>query len=161
MAGLVRDEPCLETALHHNKEMASVTSESELLDCFRKIDRREVELSPDLALPLTVDDVFAWTVGPRAFLLLRNGPNDRPRGIVFGRNPGVMPTIIAMCDWCHSVRGHGAIKLMSVSIDKHRTIGVYLCSDLGCMARARELPTPNSASRTLTRIREFASRCVF
>jgi hypothetical protein len=141
--------------------MVAVTCEAELLDCFRRIDRREVELSADLKLPLEVDDVFAWIVGPRAFLLLRDRPDDRPRGIVFNRSAGVMPHIVAMCNWCHSVRGHGAIRLMSASVDRRRTIGVFVCGDLSCMVRARESPNPRGAGQTLRRIREFANRCLF
>jgi hypothetical protein len=141
--------------------MVVVTSEAELLACFRKIDQREVELSPELALPLEVEDVFAWTVGPRAFMLLRDRPDARVRGIVFHRSPGVMDHIVAMCEWCHLVRGHGSIKLMSAQADKRRSVGIYICSDLGCLARARELPGRDSAGRTLRRISDFANRCLF
>jgi hypothetical protein len=141
--------------------MAAVTSESELLSCFRRIDQGEVELPPGLALPFEFDDLFAWTVGPRAFLLFRDRRDAPPRGIVFHRDSGLMPQIVAMCEWCHSMRGHGAIKLMSVSADKRRSVGIYVCSDLGCLARARELFDEAGASRTLRRIREFAHRCLF
>jgi hypothetical protein len=141
--------------------MMAVTCESELLGCFRKIDQREVELSADLTLPLEVEDVFAWTVGPRAFLLFRDRPGARPRGIVFQRSSSVMPHIVAMCEWCHSVRGNGAVQLMSVSADERRSVGVYICSDLGCLARARELPDPAGPSRTLRRISDFANRRLF
>ena len=132
--------------------MVSLTCESELLGCFRKIDQREVELPADLTLPIEVEDAFAWTVGPRAFLLFRDRPDARPRGIVFHRAPGVVPHVVAMCDWCHSIRGHGAVKLMSASADRRRTVGVYLCDDLGCVARD---------SRSLRRIGDFANRCLF
>ena len=135
--------------------MVTLTSEAELLDCFRKIDRREVELAEDLTLPLEIEEAFAWTVGPRAFLLFRDRPDAPLRGIVFHRSPGVMQHIVAMCEWCHSVRGHGAIKLMTARADKRRTVGVYICSGLGCVARARELPSPTGASRALGRMQRL------
>ena len=140
--------------------MDAVTSEAELLDCFRRIDRRDVELAPELTLPLRVDDVFAWTVGPRAFLLYRDGGDAPLRGLVFARNAGMSASIIAMCRWCHSVRGQGAIKLMSVSVDRRHSVGVYVCSDLGCLGRAREFASAHGVKQTLRRIRDFAHRCL-
>ncbi len=140
--------------------MVTVTSEAELLDCFRRIDRRDVELAPDLRLPLRVYDVLAWTVGPRAFLLFADGAAKQPRGLVFARCSGGSASIMAMCRWCHSVRGQGAIKLMSVSIDRGHSVGVYVCSDLGCLDRAREFPTARGERQTLRRIRAFADRCL-
>ena len=151
--------------------MHTVSTEDELLRCFREIDRSEVELSPDLALPLAVDDVVAWAVGPRAFLVFRDRPGARPRGIVFHRNSGSVPDVAAMCEWCHAVRGHGGVKLLSVSTDERHRVGLYLCSDLGCVARARQTPGPDDvpdrldgnerARRTVRRIAEFASRRLF
>ena len=151
--------------------MHIVTTEDELLRCFREIDRSEVELSPDLALPLAVDDVVAWAVGPRAFLVFRDRPGARPRGIVFHRNAGSVPDVAAMCEWCHAVRGHGGVKLLSVRTDERHRVGLYLCSDLGCVARARQTPGPDDvperldggerARRAVRRIAEFASRRLF
>ncbi len=149
----------------------SVTSEAELLRCFREIDRGEVELAPALAFPLPCDDALAWTVGPRAFLLFRERPGAPPRGIVFHRNAGAIPDVAAMCEWCHAVRGHGGVTLMSCRADQRRRVGLYLCGDLGCIARARELPGPDDVNdrvqgdervrRTLRRISEFAGRRLF
>jgi hypothetical protein len=151
--------------------MMTIGTELELKRCFREIDRDQVELSPEQAFPLALDDVLAWAVGPRAFLLFRDRPEARPRGIVFHRNSGAMPDVVAMCEWCHAVRGHGGVKLMSVATDDRRRVGLYLCSDLGCVARAHEAPSPDDlregldagerAERTLRRIAEFAARRVF
>lgn len=159
--------------------MKIVTSESELVGCFREIDRADVLFAPELAFPLVVDDVVAWAVGPRAFLLfvdpIVEGRADRPpRGIVFHRNAGAIPDVAAMCEWCHAVRGHGGVKLMSVASGERRSLGLYLCSDLGCVARARALPglddpphldgdarVGERAGRTLQRIFDFAARRLF
>jgi hypothetical protein len=151
--------------------MSTVTSEAELLGCFREIDRGDVELSPELAFPLALEDALAWAVGPRAYLLFRDRPNGRPRGIVFHRNSSAVPDAAAMCEWCHAVRAHGGVKLMSVCSDERHRIGLYLCSDLGCVGRAQEVPSPDDlperlpaaerAQRTLRRIADFASRRLF
>ncbi|HEX9101840.1 MAG TPA: FBP domain-containing protein, partial [Polyangia bacterium] len=129
--------------------MSLIATEEELLRCFREIDRHEVELAPDVALPLDVDDVAAWAVGPRAFLVFRDRPGARPRGIVFHRNSGSAPDVAAMCEWCHAVRGHGGVKLLSVRTDERRRVGLYLCSDLGCVGRARQLPGPDDIPERL------------
>ena len=115
--------------------MTTVTSEAELQSFFRDLDRDEVELAPELTLPFAIDDARAWAVGPRVFLLFCDRPGARPRGIVFHRNSGGIPDVVAMCDWCHAIRGHGAVKLMTVRADERRRVGMFLCSDLGCGAR--------------------------
>ena len=151
--------------------MNLVASETELRQCFRDIDRDDVELSDDLRFPLAIDDAVAWAIGPRAYLVFRDRPDARPRGLVFHRNSGSMPDVAAMCEWCHAVRGHGAVKLMSVCAGDRRRLGLYLCSDLGCVARVREMPSPDDlrerfdaderSRRTLRRIADFAARRLF
>jgi len=146
--------------------MSVVRSESHLLRCFRAIDRAEVE-TPKVAFPIEVNDVFTWSDGPRSFLLFCAKPDDEPRGIVFHRSTGATPDVAAMCEWCHAVRAYGGVKLLSVSTDERHRIGLYLCSGLACMERARQTPGPDDivdgatteqrASRTLARIARFVS----
>jgi hypothetical protein len=130
--------------------MGTFPSEAELLRCFREIDRGEVELSPDFTFPLVADDALVWAAGPRVFVVYRDRPGGKPRGIVFHRNPGASPDAAAMCEFCHVVRGHGGVKLLSVRTDERRRVGLYLCSDLGCVTR-----------HSLRRISTFASRTIF
>src|SRR6478752_1922018 len=106
----------------HNIRMSTLNDESELLACFRELDRGDVELAPELSFPLSVADALAWAVGPRAFVLLRPRPNAKPFGIVFHRNSGGLPDVAAMCEWCHAVRRHGGVKLMSVRADDRRRV---------------------------------------
>jgi hypothetical protein len=150
--------------------MSVVTSESDLVSCFRKLDRRDVELSPDVCFPLAFGEAFAWAVGPRAFLVFRDRPDKPLRGIVFHRTSGDLPDVAAMCEWCHTVRGHGGVKLLSARASDRRRIGLYLCSDLGCVTRVGDLSTdeltegPEAgrlAQRALRRIADFAARRLF
>ena len=127
--------------------MSTFVTEADLVRCFREIDRGEVELSPDFAFPLPLDETLVWTAGPRAFLVYRE--HGKARGIVFHRNPGGSPEAAAMCEGCHVVRAHGGVKLMSVRSDERRSVGVYLCSDLSC------------ARHAMRRIAAFAGRTIF
>jgi hypothetical protein len=151
--------------------MDTVLTEPELLGCFREIDRPEVTLAPELTFPLPLGDALIWTMGPRVFVVLRQRPNARPLGIVFHRNTGGLPDVAAMCEWCHAVRRNAGVTLMSVRADERRRVGLYLCRDIGCLARAHELPAPEDvndrvdgderARRTLRRMLDFATRRVF
>jgi hypothetical protein len=151
--------------------MVTLSSEPELLRCFREIDQADVELAPDQAFPLAVGDALGWAVGPRAYLLFRDRPGAPLRGLVFHRNGGGLPDVVAMCEWCHAVRGHGRVQLLSVRAGERRRVGLYLCRDLGCVARSREVPGTDDvpegldgderARRTLRRICEFAGRRLF
>ena len=125
-------------------------SEEELASAFREIDRGEILLAPELQFPLSFDEALTWAVGPRVFLVFRDRAGGRPRGVVFYRNSGGLPDAAAMCHWCHVVRGHGAVKLMSVRSDERRRVGLYLCSDLSCAVQGR-----------LPRIYELAARRLF
>jgi hypothetical protein len=150
--------------------MSLLTSETELRSWFREIDRDAVDLPDGLRFPLRVDEGLTWVVGPRAYLLL-DSERGRGRGIVFHRGTEALPQVAAMCEWCHAVRAHARIRLMSVRADERRRLGLYLCSDLGCLTRGTELPEPDDLRerveadeqrrRTLSRIRDFASRRLF
>jgi hypothetical protein len=138
--------------------MATLATEAELLSCFRRIDRGHVALAPDLKLPIRVHDLFAWRIGPRAFLLYRALADGSTRGLVFQRSPGIANAVSVMCEWCHFARGAGAIKLMSVAADKHCSLGIYVCSDLGCLTRTRDFLAPADVDRTLRRVHDFVAR---
>ena len=139
--------------------MHDVRSEAALLTCFREIDQPDVLLAPDFAFPLQFESAFAWTVGPRAYLLFRDRPDRPTRGIVFHRSGGIREDVVAMCDWCHRMRGQGNVRLMSARAGERRRVGLYLCSDLSCVAQAAELV--NDPAELYRRIGEFASRRLF
>jgi FBP C-terminal treble-clef zinc-finger len=148
--------------------MAVITTEHQLARCFRAIDRPEVEITPALHFPLDVKDVVTWSSGPRTFLLFCNDASAAPRGIVFHRSTAPTPDVAAMCEWCYSVRAHGGVKLLSFATDARHSAGLYLCSGLGCLDRARQMPGRDDlpegldgaarTRRTLARIAAFAAR---
>jgi hypothetical protein len=128
--------------------MATLTSEHELARCFRAIDRAEVDVTAAVHFPLTVSDVFTWSSGPRTFLLYSDDAHTSPRGIVFHRSTAPTPDVAAMCEWCYAVRAHGGVKLLTFATDARHSAGLYLCSGLGCLDRARQTPgkdAPRSA----------------
>jgi hypothetical protein len=148
--------------------MQAFNSEADLLGAFRELDRNEVELPSDVEFPLHTGDLYTWAIGPRAFLVFREHSDAPPKGIVFHRNSGAMPDVAAMCEWCFSVRGHGAVKLLTAQTDRRRSVGLFLCSDLSCLRKVHEVPGPDDlherlnahdrASRTLARIATFANK---
>jgi hypothetical protein len=158
-------------AWRHNQAMSAVTTEAELHLLFRETDRDEVELAPDLALPLTVDSARTWSVGPRVYLVFRERPGARLRGVVFHRNSSALPDAVAMCEWCHAVRGNGRVKLLTCKTDDRRRLGLYLCSDLACVEPSRDQRGPDDipdgldsaerARRALSRAAELAARRLF
>jgi hypothetical protein len=146
-------------------ELATAT---EALRCFRPIDRDDVEGLEKLPFPLRVDDCYAWTSGPRSYLVFCASPEEPARGIVFHRSTQALPDVASMCEWCHVVRAHGGVKLLSAYTDARHSVGLWLCSDLGCLRRARELPGPDDIResgdtddrirRIVRRIADFAAR---
>ncbi|MEO6954735.1 MAG: FBP domain-containing protein [Polyangia bacterium] len=148
--------------------MTAIASERQLVRCFREIDQAEVALPKQVQYPLDVTDVFAWSEGPRTFLLFRATADGLPRGVVFHRSTGATPDVAAMCEWCYAVRSHGGVKLLTVSTDDRHRVGLYLCSGLSCLDHARKPPGPDDIQegldseqrvrRTLARIVSFAER---
>lgn len=113
--------------------MFELTTEAALLSTFRPVDRRRVELSPDLQFPLVVNDYVTWPFGKRLFLVFAL-PGAAPRGILFeSEEPG--PPVSHMCDWCHQVGLGARVGLLTARRDRERTAGVMVCSDLGCRDR--------------------------
>lgn len=148
--------------------MSSVRTEAELLQCFREIDRADVDAHA-IVLPPDSAPVVTWSSGTHAYLLLRDRADATPKGIVFHRNNGQAPTVPTMCQWCHRVRSNGGVKLLSVRSSDRRWVGQYLCSDLDCLRDdpagpndLREtLDTEARSARTIERIRSFAARRIF
>jgi hypothetical protein len=146
----------------------TIRTERELYGCFREIDQAEIEAPLERGLPLEVEDVLVWNAGPRAFLIFRDRPGGTIRGIVFHRNGGALPDAVAMCEWCHAVRGHGQVKLLSVATDARHRVGLYLCADLDCLDRLEAPPGPDDLRegldararrrRIVERIASFARR---
>jgi hypothetical protein len=114
-----------------------LTNEAELAQCFRSIDRAEVE-APSEGFPVQVAPVRTWSAGPRTYLLFVDRPGTRPRGVVFRRSTEPVPGVAAMCEWCHAVLDQGGVKLLTAAVSERRSVGVYLCAGLECVTGAPE-----------------------
>jgi hypothetical protein len=113
--------------------MFKLTTEAALLATFRYGDRRRVELSRDVTLPIVVNDYLTWVFGKRVFLVFAL-PGDGPRGIVFDSS-GAGPPVPHMCDWCQQVGLGARVGLLTARRDRERTAGILVCADLGCRDR--------------------------
>lgn len=113
--------------------MFKLNHEAALRGAFRPIDRRHVEITRDVVLPAVVKDYFTWTFGRRVFLVF--APlGEAPRGIVFEADAGE-PLVPHMCNWCQQVGLGARVGLLTARRDRTRTVGVLVCSDLGCRDR--------------------------
>jgi hypothetical protein len=118
--------------------MFKLDSEKALLDAFRPRDRKLVELSRDVKLPLFVRHYLAWShpAGGRMFLVFAV-PNGLPTGIVFDTN-GAGPAVTHMCNWCHCSGLGSTVGILTARRSGKRSVGVFVCADLGCQARLED-----------------------
>lgn len=136
---------------------AHIATREELIACFRRIDRRDVELGDDLRFPLRLGRVVTWTYGSRAFLVLRDPDTGARLGVVFRRTAVAGAPVASMCAWCHRVRTRAEVQLLSIRITARRTIGQYLCSDLSCFS-AGEASAFEPSDAALVRIERAVGR---
>lgn len=111
-----------------------ISSEEELIKCFREKERDKIILPKDFDFPIDVRYYMSWTESSGSYTyLIFKGPNwDSPRGLVFRRGSSDMGTS-GMCDWCHSYGGSDQLGLLTVRLDAKTTIGQYLCLNLDCL----------------------------
>src|SRR4051812_1238764 len=121
--------------------MFKVSSESELLESFRELDRAEIRLPESLKYPLFVTDYLTWLEpsGHRTYLLFKMLPDRPPVGIVFRRNASA-GSVATMCEWCQSTRSGSNVSLLTATASSNRTVGIHLCNDLSCRDKALAAP---------------------
>lgn len=141
------------------------------MQTFRPIDQDEVQLPSEMTFPLLVRDYLAWVEpsGHRTYLVFADGA--KARGIVFRRSHQSADAPAAMCDWCHSVRGRGAVGLLTATVSKTNRIGLTLCRDLSCKEKLEKPPGVNDVfesvdvgekkQRLVERMSHFARRNLF
>lgn len=119
--------------------MFKLDSEEALLATFRPRDRKSVELSPDVALPVLVRDYLAWShpAGGRVYLVF-SVPGGAPTGIVFDTHGGGGPSVPHMCEWCHSSGMGTQIGLLTAYLNAKKRVGVHVCSDLSCKQKLQD-----------------------
>jgi hypothetical protein len=139
--------------------MFKIESADELRECFRPLDRGEVELSPSLRFPLIVRDYLAWTEpsGHRVYLVFSEETRRPPLGIVFRRDQDSTGAPPSMCEFCHSVRSGNGVSLLTAAASDRRRVGIPLCRNLECHEKVEGLPGADDLPGT-PRGRELARR---
>ena len=153
--------------------MIRISSEQELRDAFRPIDRDTLTLPPGAHFPSLLRSYQAWLdpTGIRVFLLMEDAATRRPLGIAFRRDPSSGASGPRMCDWCHSVRGADQVTLLTARVSPHRVVGLILCANLSCrenvagLPGANDIPDPSGGRARLARVNErmlrFARQSLF
>lgn len=117
--------------------MFKLPNEASLLATFRPGDRKHVEITRDVPLPLVVNDYLTWSHGKLSFLVFAV-PGRSPRGIVFEGPTGGAP-VPQMCNWCHQVGPGYRVGLLTARRDERSTVGVIVCTDLKCRERLEDV----------------------
>jgi hypothetical protein len=153
--------------------MLRITSEAQLLQTFREIDRDEVQLPSTLKFPLAVKNFTSWIEpsGHRVYLVFERESQGEAVGVVFQRTRGNSEAAPAMCQWCNAVRGGSGVSLLTASVDKNHRIGIHLCSDLKCGEHENGTPSVHDLRESLSktekllrlvgRMNEFAKKNLF
>ncbi len=119
--------------------MFMLDSEEALLSAFRPKDRKVVELTPEVKLPMFVRDYLAWRhpAGGRVYLVF-SVPGGVPTGIVFDTNGGAGPSVPHMCEWCHCPGMGTHVGLLTATVNSKKRVGVHICSDLSCQQKLED-----------------------
>jgi hypothetical protein len=118
--------------------MFKLDSEKALLDAFRPRDRKLVELSRDVKVPVFVRHYLAWPhpAGGRVYLVFAVA-DGLPTGVVFDTH-GAGPAVSHLCNWCHGSGLGSTVGLLTARRSATRSVGVFVCSDLGCQQRLED-----------------------
>lgn len=127
--------------------MFKLDSEEALLEAFRPKDRKLVELSREVKVPVFVRHYLAWThpAGGRVYLVFAV-PEGPPTGIVFATH-GDGPAVPHLCHWCRCTGPGTQVGLLTARFNSKRIVGVHVCSDLGCQGRLED--EANRAGRSV------------
>ena len=137
--------------------MFKLDSEKTLLSAFRPKDRKVVELTKEVRLPLVVPHYLAWAhpAGGKIFLVFAV-PGGAPTGIAFNTN-GDGHAVPHMCDWCRSSGTGKDVSMLTTYATSRRVIGVQVCTDLSC-ARKLEDEADRSGVSVLPAMEQLVAR---
>ncbi len=145
--------------------MFKLANDRALLRTFRPLDRKQVEITREVSLPLRVTDYLTWNHGRRVFLVFAAASGE-PKGIVLQADSGG-PLVPHMCEWCHAVAPGTRVGMLTARRDRRSTIGILVCSDLGCRERIEDAADRAGANvhpameKLLHRMDRFAARLDF
>ncbi len=117
--------------------MFKLPNEASLLATFRPGDRKHVQITRDVPLPLVVNHYLAWSYGKLSFLVFAAAGRS-PRGIVFEGSSGGA-AVPQMCNWCHQLAPGNRVDLLTARRDARSTVGVIVCADLKCCERLEDM----------------------
>ncbi len=118
----------------------SISSEEELINCFRLRDQKKLILPDNMDYLFNVRSYFTWKEpsGVYTYLLFKMPNWDMPKGVAFKRtHSGGEPTG-GLCNWCHSYGSSEDIGLLSVAMSTNVSNSYLLCQDLRCIERIED-----------------------
>lgn len=126
-------KPSLPTTLHHNHKFR-LSTEPEILKCFRAKDQELVIFPRPMDYPFDVQYYFSWSEasGNYTYLIYKHPTWDKPMGMVLRRVNSALTTANT-CDWCHSYGNSNDVGMLKVRITEDVTMGQYLCLNLDCL----------------------------
>ncbi|MBM4379580.1 MAG: FBP domain-containing protein [Deltaproteobacteria bacterium] len=146
--------------------MFRIGSEEALLEAFRPKDRKQVTVPREMKFPLIAQHYHAWAhpAGGRVFLVfaVKGGV---PTGIAFDVDGGIA-AVPKMCDWCHCGRLGNQVGLLSARLNAKKTVGVHVCTDLGCKQKLEDAANRGGSSplpgieRLVARMGRFAEEAL-
>jgi hypothetical protein len=147
--------------------MFKLETEDALLQAFRPKDRKLVQVTPEVTLPMFVRDYLAWThpAGGYVFLVFAI-PGGAPTGIVFESNGGGVPTMPQLCDWCHTSGVGSQVGLLTARVTAKTRSGVHVCTDLSCKQKLEDAANRSGRSvlpqmeKLIERMGRFASEAL-
>lgn len=122
------------------EHLFSISSEEELVQCFRTRDQKKLVLPANLKFPFTVQSYFTWkeSSGVYTYLVCKMPTWDLPRGVAFKRTPPSGEPTGGLCSWCNSYGTSEDIGLLSVAMSANVSNSYLICQDLRCIEKIEE-----------------------
>ncbi|QLY25239.1 FBP domain-containing protein [Bdellovibrio sp. KM01] len=125
---------------YQTEHVFSISSEEELISCFRERDQKKLLLPDNLRYPFNIRSYFTWKEpsGVYTYLLFKMPNWDMPRGVAFKRtHTGGEPTG-GLCNWCNAYGSSEDIGLLSVAMNANVSNSYLICQDLRCIEKIEE-----------------------
>lgn len=117
-----------------------ISSEQELILCFRPRDQKRLVVPLNLRFPIKVDSYYAWKEpsGVYTYLIFKKKNWDGPRGVAFKRTASTGEPTGGLCSWCHSYGTSEEIGFLSVTMSPTVSSSYFICQDLRCLEKIEQ-----------------------